>query len=375
MNKVTQTLITTSAIVLGWLFSVSVSADSARWPALPEPVSNNAVAKVKVNGRDILLSFMGLGAGKGYEDIHNKAWKLELDRVNSQWQAIEPVPHVNPIAGRLAAIAVGIDDQAYVFGGFTVDKKHHEVSTQDNYRYDVRANSYGRIADMPVAVDDVALVTYQNRYIYLLGGWHQHGNVNLVQVYDTQNNTWSQATPIPAPAVFGQAAGIADNQLVLCDGVTVTPMLKQARTFTASPVCLFGKIRRDNHLRIDWQLIPHYSVATKQQGTAAQQAVAHYRMAATGAARQHQIIFLGGSDNPYNYDGIGYNNLPSQASNRLYRFDLRRQQWLAPQQITTASMDHRGLILYHGMLLTVGGMVNPQQVTNQVLATPLPRGR
>ena len=116
---------------------------------------------------------------------------------------------------------------------------------------------------MPVAVDDTTAATYQQRYIYLFGGWHNDGNVNLVQVYDTQTNTWAQASPIPAPAVFGQAVGMVDNQLVLCDGVTVQPRINARRSYQASPVCLFGQINPDNHLRIDWQLLPQWPSTAK----------------------------------------------------------------------------------------------------------------
>ena len=39
---------------------------------------------------------------------------------------------------------------------------------------------------MPVPVDDSVALSYKERYIYLISGWHNDGNVNLVQVYDTK---------------------------------------------------------------------------------------------------------------------------------------------------------------------------------------------
>ena len=162
-------------------------------PALPEAVSNNAVAQVKVGEQQVLLSFMGLGKGKTHEDVHNKAWSWTAGA--DQWQAIPPVPAEQPLAGRLAAVAIGIGDQAYLFGGYTVAEDHTEVSATDSYRYDVAHEQYHLIADMPVAVDDSIALAYQNRYIYLVSGWHNSGNVNLVQVYDTETNEWQQATP------------------------------------------------------------------------------------------------------------------------------------------------------------------------------------
>ncbi|WP_259649789.1 galactose oxidase [Shewanella sp. c952] len=339
-------------------------------PNMPEAVTNNAVALVNDGSNDYLLSFMGMGQNKDYKAIHNKAWSLEISHVAPQWQPLPAVPHINKISGRLAAIAVGINSDAYLFGGFTVSSDHQELSTADNYRFSIKDKSYTRIADMPVAVDDTSALVYQNRYIYLLSGWHQHGNVNLVQVYDTQTDTWAQASPLPIPAVFGQAAGIVDDEIIMCDGVTVTPQINQPRTFTASPVCLYGKIKADNHLRIDWQLLPHYSqqVAGKlPQPTA----VAHYRMAAAGNELTKQIIFIGGSNNPYNYDGIGYNGQPSSASDLMHRFDLTSHQWLPAEIVKTSSMDHRGLIIYKNQALRIGGMLKQQQVSKSVLSVPL----
>ncbi|WP_445777979.1 Kelch repeat-containing protein [Shewanella sp.] len=355
--------------------TIAIPSTAAQLAPLPQALSNNAVAMVHANKQTYLLSFMGLGKGKDYQAVHNQAWALALNHPNNEWQSIKAVPFVAPLSGRLASIAVGLNEYAYVFGGYTVAKNHDEISTIDNYRYAISTNSYQRIADMPVAVDDTTAATYQQRYIYLFGGWHNDGNVNLVQVYDTQTNTWAQASPIPAPAVFGQAVGMVDNQLVLCDGVTVQPRINARRSYQASPVCLFGQINPDNHLRIDWQLLPHYSVSnqTLNQSTSP---TAHYRMAATGVitAKGGQIVFLGGSDNPYNYSGIGYNGQPSEPTGQQYRFDLASKQWLTPQALSQPSMDHRGLLCWQNNLLRIGGMLAEQQVSNLVLSTALNPG-
>lgn len=354
------------------------------YPDLPEAVSNNAVALVKTDRQAYLLSFMGLGADKGQQDVHNQAWALPLalgSEENAEviaWQALPQVPYVAPLAGRLASVAIGIKDQAYLFGGYTVSANHDELSTSDSYRFDITRLSYQPIADMPVPVDDTAAASYQDRFIYLFGGWHQDGNVNLVQVYDTELDTWAQASPIPAAGVFGQAVGMVNNQLVLCDGVKVKPNIGKRREYQGSPVCLLGKIAANNHLRIDWQLLPHYSVkastrTSEHKSLPTQRLQAHYRMAATGVAYQDagQVIFIGGSSHPYNYNGIGYDGKPSSASNMQYTFDLKRQRWLKPSRVTEASMDHRGLLCYQGQLIRLGGMLAQQKVSAQVLTSSL----
>jgi hypothetical protein len=395
------------SLTLMALFSTCCYGQS--YPPLPQAVSNNAVALVNTDKHTYLLSFMGLGANKGYQDIHNLAWALALplaqpskqasmdhsssllaktnandalESANLNWQALPDVPYIAPLAGRLASVAIGIKDQAYLFGGYTVALDHQELSTSDNYRFDINSLSYHPIADMPIAVDDSAAASYQERYIYLFGGWHQDGSVNLVQVYDTELNTWAQASPIPAPAVFGQAVGMVNNQLVLCDGVKISPQIAKRRKYQASAVCLLGEISASNHLRINWQRLPHYSKAqisrtNEHRSLPRASATAHYRMAATGVFHKGsgQIVFIGGSTNPYNYDGIGYNGRPSQGSNKQYTFDLNTKRWLNTSDVKQASMDHRGLVCYRGQLIRIGGMLAEQQVSAQVLTSPLSEGQ
>ncbi|WP_254693733.1 kelch repeat-containing protein [Shewanella sp. MEBiC00475] len=390
-NPINVNAVTTVPVITNATLTNSVNPETIA--SLPQAVSNNAVALVHSDDQSYLLSFMGIGQGKTNKDVHNRAWALLLSSERPQWESIAAVPHVAPLAGRLASIAIGINDKAYIFGGYTVAENHDEISTVDNYQYTVKTNQYQRIADMPVAVDDTSAAAYQHRYIYLFGGWHNDGNVNLVQVYDIQTNTWAQASPIPAPAVFGQSVGMVGNQLVLCDGVKVQANINARRSYQASPVCLYGEINPDNHLRIDWQLLPHYSVANDTKTSQFQTtesidnqsstntagsntlttATAHYRMAAIGVKTTTggQIIFLGGSDNPYNYSGMGYNGRPSEPNSYGFRFDLATKQWLTPFELSQPSMDHRSAVCWQNHLLRVGGMLEHQHVSQQVLTTPL----
>ncbi|MFT5235252.1 MAG: hypothetical protein ACI90A_000615 [Shewanella sp.] len=101
----------------------------------------------------------------------------------------------------------------------------------------------------------------------------------------------------------------------MIDGVTVEAKLNQKRGFTSSPVCLYGKIQAEEHLKIDWQALPNYSLTSSslqdRDSTTEQTPKAHYRMAATGDAHNQQLIIMAGGDNPYNYRGIGCNGQPS----------------------------------------------------------------
>ena len=125
-----------SLVLIGALCVTTVDAaplQNTSIATMPQPVSNNAIALVHTNNKSYLLSFMGLAPEKNHLAVHNHAWALSLTEKNSQWKSIADVPHIAPLAGRLASIAIGINDKAYVFGGYTVAENHDEISTIDNY--------------------------------------------------------------------------------------------------------------------------------------------------------------------------------------------------------------------------------------------------
>lgn len=336
---------------------------NAAIPPLPEPVANNAVALVKTDKEEWLVSFMGLGQGKDWQDVHNKVWAYNLsadaseknDSAPNQWQPREPVPSSLTLKGRLAAIAVGLNGKAWLFGGYTVAEDHTEISSPDNFSYDVQKDEYQQISAMPVPVDDAVALVYQNRYIYLISGWHNDGNVNLTQVYDTQTDSWSQASPYLGKPVFGQSGGIVANQLLICDGVKVVPQSDRRRTFDAEAACYSGTINLDNYLKIDWRTVPHPT------------GIARYRMAAKGVIWQKRagILFIGGSVNPYNYNGIGYDGNPSIPDEKVWFYDLTQQQWLTTIN-PSPTMDHRGLLETEENLLIIGGMAKKQMVLSEI---------
>lgn len=326
-------------------------------PPLPEPVANNAVATATIDKKLYVFSFMGLGKGKTHNDVHNRAWQLVVNNNDKplQWQALTPVPSSLALKGRLASVAVGVKDSVYIFGGYTVDEHHNEISTPDVYKYAPVTGEYKLLTPMPVPVDDATALVYQNRYVYLISGWHNDGNVNLVQVYDTQTDQWQQASPFLGKPVFGQAGGIVNNTMVICDGVSVTPHSDKRRSFAAETACFKGIIDKKNPLKIDWRTLDHPT------GTA------RYRMAAAGDKDTSKIYFVGGSTNPYNYNGIGYNGEPSTTDDAIWTFDIAEGTWvISKTEAEAPTMDHRGLINVNGSWYTVGGMLGAQLVTRKV---------
>ena len=304
---------------------------------LPEPVSNNAVASLEIGGVWRMYSFMGLRAGKKWTDTTAARPSPPGTGANARW------------TGRI---------RIYVFGGYTVAADDSEESVPLVHVFEPRTRSYREISPMPVPVDDTVAVSYQDRYIYLISGWHDTDNVNLVQVLDTHEERWFQATPYPGAPVFGHAGGIIAQVIVVCDGVRIESNRSARRAFVMSPDCYRGQIDADDPARIDWFSMPHHPHR------------ARYRMAA--AASGDKILFAGGSDNPYNYNGIGYDGVPSAPGAEVFAYSLLTGYWERVGTLDQATMDHRGLARLGDSFVIIGGMRERQRVSASVFRFELP---
>lgn len=312
---------------------------------LPQPISNNAVAALEKDGSTLVLSALGIGPGLTYRDITNAAYLLDLRA--GKWTEIPPVPD----PGRIAATAVAVNGRFYVFGGYMVAPDGKETSVPDVNIYDPAKRRWSRGAEIPVPVDDSAAAVYHNRYVYLISGWSQTDNVRNVQVYDTVEDSWKQASPIAGTPVFGQAGGIAGDTLIYVDGAYRNPAASGPK-YIASEECWRGEIDRRNLTHIRWKRIP------KHPGSG------HYRIAAGSSG--DRVYFDGGTNNPYNYNGIGYDGNPSKPSPVVFAWNEKERQWMRFDDDPQPSMDHRGLVVEEGELIIVGGMYTGQKVSNNV---------
>ena len=86
-------------------------------------VSNNAVAISHDEGGPRIFSFMGIGPKKTWDAVTTSAY--EMDPNTGKWTEKRPVPGV---AGRLAASAVALHDQVFIFGGYVLDAQGGELS-------------------------------------------------------------------------------------------------------------------------------------------------------------------------------------------------------------------------------------------------------
>jgi hypothetical protein len=325
--------------------SVSDAWDVARGPDLPLAVANNAVAAATVHGRPWLFSFLGLESGRDYRAITTRAFALDVE--HARWESLPDVPGR---AGRLAATAQAVGDRVYVFGGYEVAADGKETTSPATDIYIAPERRYARGADQPVPLDDSVSGVWRDRLIYLVSGWSTNRTVPAVQAYDPTADRWFAATPIPGTPVFGHAGGLIDNTIVYCGGAR---MLGGTPKYGISHECYRGDINPGDPASITWRAIPAHPGAPRYRAAAGP-----VRTAATTG-----IMFVGGTANPYNYNGTGYDGRPADPEAATWIYDVGRETWVAGPALDRPTMDHRALAHGAGVWWVVGGFTRGQVVT------------
>ncbi|NNF43559.1 MAG: hypothetical protein HKN62_11040 [Phycisphaerales bacterium] len=323
-------------------------------PPVPIAISNNAVAAVDHgDGTYTLYSFMGITVPTSFSSITDASFRY--DGPGGTWTSIADAPRLNDRA-KIGSNAIAVAGEVYLIGGYTVGGGP-EMTDPRLFRYDPDLDEYEERAEVPTEVDDTVTGVYQDRYLYLISGWHGpiFSNVPNVQVYDTQTNTWTQATPIPAPlpGLFGHAGGIVGDRIVYMDGARI------GAAFPISDRVFVGQIDPDGTgdvTNIVWQEQPAHPGAPT------------YRAAPGAMSAGGSLFVAGGTDNTYNFSGTGYDGNPSLPLAQMLEWtpaDGFRLLTLAGDHVPT--MDHRGLLgLPDGSWVTVGGMTAPGTTTDRV---------
>ena len=328
------------------LASVLVQGAGSAWaegPRLPQPIANNAVAVAVVDGDPTVFSFMGLDDTRAWSGVASHAFSW---RVGSMaWRELQPVPG----PGRLAATAQGHDGKVYLFGGYTVAEDGSEKSAPNVNIYHPALRTWGAGPPMPVPSDDAVSGLWRDSLIYVVSGWHDTDNVRDVQIYDPGRDEWQAATPIEGPPVFGHAGAISGNTIVYLDGVRTRPEVPH---FVMEGSAWRGDIDPNDPTRIEWSRLPPHPGPPL------------YRAAAGSFGPW--VLFAGGTDNPYNYDGLGYDGAPSEPRTLVLGFNVETGEWREFAPLATASMDHRALVVAADALIIVGGMVGGQRVSDLV---------
>lgn len=316
-------------------------------PDLPQPVANNAVAGLVVDGRPEVYSFLGLDSTRIWSGVGSWAFRWRMDEPG--WTVLPPVPG----PGRLAATAQAVAGRVYVFGGYTVDSTGAEASLPNVDVFDPRTDQWFSGAPIPVPVDDAVSGVWADSLIYLVSGWHNESNVPDVQIYDVAGDRWSAADRIPGPPVFGHTGGISNDLIVYVDGAEV---VSGSPRYRLAPSSWLGVLTPEEPGRVEWtRLAPHPGPPL-------------YRAASVGLPEG--VLFYGGTGNPYNYNGIGYDGVPAEARTQGFMFRSSDRSWRELPPLPAPSMDHRGLVHVADRILLVGGMDGRRTVAGRVWQAP-----
>ncbi len=319
-------------------------------PDLPMAVTNNAVAidTAGVNGTVTLYSFLGLDSTKRYDGITRRAFRLTLG--SDRWEELPPVPGPR---GRLAGTAQVIRGEVILIGGYTVDSTGAERSVPEVDIWDPVSGRWRAGAPMPLPVDDAVSGVWRDSLLYLVSGWHDVDNVTAVQIYDPATDRWTMATAIPGPGVFGHSGGVVGDAILFVDGVTRNETQPRYRLKAQA---WRGEIDPANPGNIMWSAIPRHPGPPL------------YRAAAGVCGTR--LVLAGGTDNPYNYDGIGYDGVPSQPRVGVVVYDVATDVWTETSSASVATMDHRGLLIGRDGMFVVGGMRSGQVVSAGTVILP-----
>ena len=315
----------------------------ARGPDLPEPVSNNALASVETEGGCMIFSLLGIDSSRDSSGIHNRGFRLREG--DDSWISLPVIPG----PPRLATNAVGLRGEPYVLGGYEVQGGGTEVSANTLQRFDLAFGRWVTMAPMPVPVDDVGAATWLDRYIVVVSGWSNTGNVDAVQIYDVESDTWTQATAFPGTPVFGQSMAISGDELVLIDGVR-----SGALGFTLVNQAWRGTLDPDQPGEIAWtDLGEHPGPARYRAGG----------VTTNGGA----MWFHGGTSEPYNFDGLRYDNSqPATPLATTLSYQDEAFSLIEVPEKPNATMDHRALVPCGERVLSVGGMTAGPDVTAEI---------
>ncbi len=327
-----------------------LAADQPKIPPMPVAVSDNAVAALK-NGIEV-YSLMGVGTKKTWDDVTNKMYVLRFK--SGKWIESRPVPGV---AGRLGASAVGARGQVFVFGGYVVDGQGNEMTVADVNSFVPEDHRWYRAEDIPVPVDNAVIGVNHDRYIYLVGGRSKSGPVNNVQVYDAEKNTWSQATPLPGTPVYGHAGGLADDAIVYVDGAKKNPA--GGNPDVVSDESWMGKIDHKDPNKIEWSKLPPHPGPGR------------FGIVAGSGERDHRILFSGGTADPHNFKGLGYDGKLSEISPTTFAFEVHGARWETIAADTfDVRTDCRGILSTPLGPLILGGMLKNGAISARVLVLP-----
>ena len=313
---------------------------------MPEKVANNAVTSIEVDGKWFVYSFAGIDSTKEYTGIHKKCFKYDV--AADLWSRLPDLPNGN---GRIAAGASVLHNKIYVVGGYQVFQNGSEQSFRLMHVLDPVSDTFLPDAkSLFYSIDDHVQDVWRDSLLYIVTGWSNVSNLKQVQVYDPSTDSWREASSVPDNTnfrVFGGSGVIIGDTIYYAGGAS------DVGSFPATNHFRKGAINPSDPTKIKW----------KGQATSSARG---YRMAASVV--DDKPVWIGGSDNTYNYDGIAYNGSGGVPPlGRAITYNPQVDSFKTFEAIFPPHMDFRGIgKLDDNTFILAGGMGENQEVTNRV---------
>jgi len=314
----------------------------------PEKVSNNAVASVEVDGDWYVYSFAGIDSTKLYTGIHSKVFRYDV--MHDTWSQL---PFDLPSGPkRIAAGASTVRGKIYVIGGYQVFSNGGEVSVNRVHIYDPALDMFlDDGASIPTPIDDQVQCVYKDSLIYVVTGWSNSGNVSDVWIYDVVQDEWKAGTAIPDDndfQAFGASGSIVGDTIYYIGGA------RDIGSFGLISTLRKGYINPNNPTDITWFLQDNNQAGIYRSGS---------------EAYDGKVIWLGGSENTYNYNGIAYDGSGGvPPTNALLYYEPAEGSLVKQYFDFPMIMDLRGLAkVGDNQFITVGGMKDVQEVSDRVV--------
>jgi N-acetylneuraminic acid mutarotase len=112
---------------------------------------------------------------------------------NGKWLRASTIPS-GPLA--LAAAAVS-RSSVYLFGGCSIDTGGKLVNHRRASRYDSISNEWKPVRELPAGNRGLSALAYDDRSIFLFGGYTDSGFSSEVLLYDIPSDTYRKLKPMP----------------------------------------------------------------------------------------------------------------------------------------------------------------------------------
>jgi N-acetylneuraminic acid mutarotase len=315
---------------------------------MPERVANNATTQATVGGIPYVFSFSGIDFTKECGSNHLKSFRYNT--VADEWEFIAPLP--DPMGGKIAAGASTVKNKIYIIGGYHVNDMCSEVSSKKVHIYDPETNEYlPDGVNIPKAIDDHIQVVWRDSLIFVVTGWSNTNNVTNVQIYNPTKDEWMTGKSIPSHSqwrVFGGSGTIIGDTLYYAGGAGNW----NGSTFPPTTTLRKGFINPNDPTDILWVGV----TSPLAKG---------YRMGASDY--NGSAVWIGGSDETYNFDGIAYNGSGGVPPlDRIKTYNPQTGQITDIDGFIPKIMDLRGVAkISDNEYIIAGGMEENQEVTNR----------